>query len=412
MPELKHYYEILELDIGATADEVKEAYRDMAQVWHPDRFANSPRLQQKALAKMKEINEAYDFLKSFRPSPVKPSSGTAAPATNRQPETTKHPKRPDPGPPPKGSPRYSSQNAQDAIWCMRGHTELVSSVAYSPSGKLIVSGSYDKTVRVWQTGTGLEKLWFLGHKSAVTSVAFAPDNRAALSGGMDKSVFLRDCETKKEVQYFYAPAVVECVAISPDGRYVITGTVGSGAQLWEVGSGRELRRFGVGGFVSSLSFSPGGNRVAIGTSDGDVTVFDRATGSLLVSFRVMRDGAGQMLHAVKFSRDGLYLMTASPHQVQIWQTKSGRETGVLETGASGLTCADFAPDGGRVVTGHADSTIRLWSLALGKVGHIFKGHTESVKAVAYAPNGMAVVSGGFDKTVRVWRVQDFEWHVP
>jgi WD40 repeat protein len=410
MPNQRYYYEILELPPGASLDEVKEAYRDLAQVWHPDRFANSPRLQQKALEKMKEINEAYDFLKSYqppaarpeppprRPAPAQPEPPRSAPAGAAQERRTySYP----------GSARSpNSQASGDEIRCMRGHTDIVSSVAYSPSGKLIISGSYDKTVRVWQTGTGLEKLWFLGHKSAVTSVAFAPDSRGALSGGMDKSVFLRDCDTKKEIQYFYAAAVVECVAISPDNRYVVSGTVGSGAQLWEVSSGRELRKFSVGGFVSSACFSPLGNRVAVGTSDGEVTVFDRTDGSPLSSFRVMRDGSGQMIHAVRFFRDGAVMLTASPHLLQLWQTKSGVETGRIEIGQSALTCADLAPDGTKVVTGHVDCTVQIWNIASGKPIHVYRGHTEAVKAVAYGPDGQSVASGGFDKTLRMWRVPD------
>src|ERR1019366_9245606 len=112
----------------------------------PDRFANSPRLQQKALQKMKEINEAYDFLKSYTPPQVSRSRPTAPPPKPAQPAT--EPPRPRPQPAPaQERPGYEAHHAKDEIWCMRGHTDLVSSVAYSPSGKLLLSGSYDKTVR-------------------------------------------------------------------------------------------------------------------------------------------------------------------------------------------------------------------------------------------------------------------------
>lgn len=66
MGDTDRYYEILGLEPGASPEEVKQAYRDLAKVWHPDRFPNDPRLQQKAQEKLKEINEAYERLQSSR----------------------------------------------------------------------------------------------------------------------------------------------------------------------------------------------------------------------------------------------------------------------------------------------------------------------------------------------------------
>ncbi len=76
MDEIDRYYEILELEPGASPEEVKRAYRDLAKVWHPDRFPNDPRLQLRAQEKLKEINEAYEQLQSGRPGPRTRESGT------------------------------------------------------------------------------------------------------------------------------------------------------------------------------------------------------------------------------------------------------------------------------------------------------------------------------------------------
>jgi hypothetical protein len=65
MDNIDRYYEILELNPGASIEEVKRAYRDLVRVWHPDRFSNDPRLQQKAQEKLKDINEAYEKLQAF-----------------------------------------------------------------------------------------------------------------------------------------------------------------------------------------------------------------------------------------------------------------------------------------------------------------------------------------------------------
>jgi WD40 repeat protein len=71
---------------------------------------------------------------------------------------------------------------------LKGHTSDVTSVAYSPNGKLIVSGSFDKTLKVWDAATGNEILFFSGHAGEVTSVAFSPDSKRIISGGRDATV--------------------------------------------------------------------------------------------------------------------------------------------------------------------------------------------------------------------------------
>jgi len=86
-PDISHYYKILELEQGASQPEIKRAYRDLAMVWHPDRFSN-PRMQQKAEARLKQINAAYEFLKSYQPQTEKP---TAEPVTTKESPSTSQP---------------------------------------------------------------------------------------------------------------------------------------------------------------------------------------------------------------------------------------------------------------------------------------------------------------------------------
>jgi curved DNA-binding protein CbpA len=94
MRELEQYYRILELEPGASPEEVHQSYKDMVLVWHPDRFANHPRLQQKAHAKIKEINEARERLQA-----VERNAKTIAVAPKSSPKTK--------------SPEHSQATAQD-----------------------------------------------------------------------------------------------------------------------------------------------------------------------------------------------------------------------------------------------------------------------------------------------------------
>ena len=84
--EILECYRILELEPGASAEEVKQAYRDLVKIWHPDRFSNDPRVQEKTQEKLKEINRAYEQLKSFKPGRERAS--VKPPARARRPERT------------------------------------------------------------------------------------------------------------------------------------------------------------------------------------------------------------------------------------------------------------------------------------------------------------------------------------
>lgn len=82
MGNIAHYFQILEIESEATQAEIKQAYRDLILVWHPDRFCDNPRLQQKAEVKIKQINAAYEFLKSYQ---LQVDQGEVAPAPKPKP---------------------------------------------------------------------------------------------------------------------------------------------------------------------------------------------------------------------------------------------------------------------------------------------------------------------------------------
>ena len=393
----EYHYRVLEIQPGATPQEIKRAYLDMAQVWHPDRFANSPHLQQKAQNKMKEINAAYEFLKNYKYQPPTASTDTGArPRTSYRSygEATSRP-----------NPYAYSHPLSDEVWKYRGHTGLVSSVAFAPDSQTVVSGSYDKTVRLWGVRSGLEKRWMLGHEGAVMGVAFAPDGRAVLSGSVDKSLRLWEAETRRELQFFGADCVVRCVALAPNGNLALSGSVEGRVQLWDVATGRELKRFSFGGFINSVAFSPEGQRIVAANADGDVALFDVRTGRQLLSVRVERGGKGQMVETVAFAFGGDSVLAASPNSLLLWTAATGRELRRIDVGVSGINAACFTPGAADVLTGHTDGSLRLWNLMTQRESHVFRGHEAEVKSVAVSPNGQFAASGSADKSVRLWRLR-------
>jgi hypothetical protein len=165
------------------------------------------------------------------------------------------------------------------------HTQPVYSVAFSPDGARVLSGSGDNTMKLWDAATGGLLRTFEGHSSFVISVAFSPDGARVLSGSHDKTLKLWDAATGQLLRTFEGhSSFVISVAFSPDGARVLSGSHDKTLKLWDAATGGLLRTFeGHSSGVRSVAFSPDGARVLSGSDDTSVRIWNVATGQPLVS---------------------------------------------------------------------------------------------------------------------------------
>jgi serine/threonine protein kinase len=200
---------------------------------------------------------------------------------------------------------------------LTGHTNAVRSIAVSRDGQRAVTGSDDRTLRLWDLASGREIERWTGHRAEIASVALSADEHFIVSGGRDQTLRLWDVRGRREVRSFPVPrGLVFAVAFSSDGKTVVSGHFDTTIRLWEAETGRELRRF---------------------------------------------SGHRQMISAVAMIA-GRVISASHDQTLRVWDPESGSELFCCRGHTAAVTSLDVSADGRMLVSGSHDETSRVWQL--------------------------------------------------
>ncbi len=293
---------------------------------------------------------------------------------------------------------------------LTGHTDIVFSVAYSPDGSLIATGSWAGPIRLWDGATGQKKKILGEHVDlrGVYSLAFSPDGLTLASGNTDGTIRLWDVKTgNHKLKIDGRSYITPVVAYSPDGSKIVSGTLTGEIHVWDAVTGEYKTSFTghPGSNVVSLSFNRKGALLASGGTDRIIRLWDVATGQQLetITEHSIDDRYGDWVEVV-FSHNGGKLASTGAWDLtaRLWDATGQHLKTFRHT--SGVYAVAFSPDDRTLATGSFDGDIRLWDTVTGLAKKILIGHTESVTSLAFSPNGDMLVSGSSDHTVRLWEI--------
>jgi WD40 repeat protein/energy-coupling factor transporter ATP-binding protein EcfA2 len=293
---------------------------------------------------------------------------------------------------------------------LKAASNIVTSLAYSPDGKILAAGSCSRyeegicrqgEIQLWNPDT-----WqpiskpLIGHSDFVKMLAFSPNGEILASSSGD-NIILWNVETKQpfgeiipghQSEAFARPSPTKSIAFSPDSKTLASS-----------GCGKIRER-------------AGGDRGSTACVEGEIRLWNVATRQLLGAPLV---GHTDIITSVAFSPDSKTLASASgsyDRTIRLWSIAARQPIGQAFMGhVAGVKKIIFSPDGETLasVSDASDSTaynIRLWDVATHQpIGQPLLGHTLDIQDIAFSPNGQTLASGGWDKTLLLWDVNPASW---
>ncbi|ELK17137.1 WD repeat-containing protein 69 [Pteropus alecto] len=258
---------------------------------------------------------------------------------------------------------------------LRAHILPLTNVALNKSGSCFITGSYDRTCKLWDTASGEELHTLEGHRNVVYAIAFNnPYGDKIATGSFDKTCKLWSVETGKCYHTFRGhTAEIVCLSFNPQSTVVATGSMDTTAKLWDIQNGEEVFTLTVHTTISallqghsaeiiSLSFNTSGNRIITGSFD---------------------------------------------HTVTVWDAGTGRKVYILIGHCAEISSALFNWDCSLILTGSMDKTCMLWDATNGKCMITLTGHNDEILDSCFDYTGKLIATasadGSKDNTCRIWR---------
>lgn len=290
----------------------------------------------------------------------------------------------------------------------------VNAVAATSNGERVITGSSDGAIKVWQLDEDITSIDRDRHESTVW--ALASSSRLVVSASADGSLGIWDLHRGKHLRRLvnHGGTVLD-VQVTPDGRFCVSGSTDKTVRIWNLETGSMKRKFiGHSDFVSAVVITRDGRNIISGSLDGSLKLWK------------LRLGLGWMptlpdimsvdlavnlgpICALALTPDGRFLLVGSADgRLAVWDLIKGERARTLLRGIGGVLALAVSPNGRWAVSGHENWTLKIWDLKnWSKVGTIL-GHRGTVRSVAMTQDSRYLVSGSEDETLRIWDLRTYK----
>lgn len=288
----------------------------------------------------------------------------------------------------------------------QGHQYSVRTVAWSPDGTHLASGSDDSHIHIWEMTAKTGAYINSDHYDYIWSLHWSPDGKHLAASSAAQLITILDASNGKTIHSYkrhegnaIGLGMACALAWSPDGARIASGGADHVLHLWKADSGKTLLTCqGHTDDIHALAWSPDGQHLASASHDATVRIWDGNTGATLLIY----SHHTKRVTALAWSPDSRRIASASDDMTaQIWDVATGERLHTL-THSRRVRAIAWSPDGKFIATGGRDTLVHIWNADTGQHLFAYREHTDEINAVAWAPDSTYLASASNDETVRIW----------
>ncbi|PSB43226.1 hypothetical protein C7B80_24915 [Cyanosarcina cf. burmensis CCALA 770] len=301
---------------------------------------------------------------------------------------------------------------KDSVKSLIGHSEWIRAIAFSPDGKYLISGSNDRTVRLWDLQTGQLIRLLKGHKERVKYLRVSEDGNLIISGSADSTLKIWEIETGNCIRTIKTSqnpqTVLNAIAINASQHTIATGSTSVQGTVklwnWQTGEMIDAVRAASSG-IRSLAMSQDGKILVSGSGGGTIKIWHLDRGLNQPKHDLSNAHMSDVLTLA--IRNQILISGGEDRTIKIWDlntTEKQQPIHILEGHGGSIWCVVVSPDGTKIASASADYTVKIWDLLTGQILETLTGHLGEVRTVTFSPDSKMLASAGDDWVIKLWQL--------